>query len=197
MSETQTRTETDRPAAKGGFRPWMLVPLLGAFAVLSTFLLGLGREDADVLPSALIDKPAPEFALPGLDGGPGLARADLVGGGVKLVNIWASWCVPCRAEHPWIEALAEEGHTVHGINYKDQPENAAGFLAELGNPYERIGVDASGRVGIDWGVYGVPETYVVDAQGNIVYRHVGPIQAGDLAKRILPAIEAAAAAGAD
>lgn len=189
MNETPEKTD----APKGGFRPWMAVPLLGAVAVLSTFLLGLGREDADVLPSALIDKPAPEFALEGLGETPGLATADLKGGGPVLVNVWASWCGPCRVEHPWIEALAEQGHTVFGINYKDRPENAAAFLAELGNPYARIGVDESGRVGIDWGVYGVPETYVIDGEGRVVYRHVGPIQAGDVSKKILPAIEAAAA----
>ncbi len=178
---------------RGGFRPWMVVPLLGAFAVLSTFLLGLGREDANVLPSALIDKPAPEFDLAGLGDTPGLSTADLKGPGVKVVNIWASWCGPCRVEHPWITALSQEGHTVYGINYKDTPEGAERFLAELGNPFERIGVDDTGRIGIDWGVYGVPETFVIDGQGRIAYKHVGPINTGDLSAKILPAIEAAAA----
>jgi len=188
---------TDEPK-RSGFRPWMIVPALGAFAVVSTFFVGLGREDQDVLPSQLIDRPAPDFALDGvegLDGVPGLATADLTGGGVKLVNVWASWCVPCRAEHPFIEALAEE-LPVHGLNYKDDPQAARTFLAELGNPYTRIGADESGRVGIEWGVYGVPETYVIDGEGRVRYRHVGPINPGDIEKRIRPAIEAARAASA-
>jgi len=188
--------EHDETKPKGGFRPWMAVPALGAFAVLSTFLIQLGREDTDVLPSQLIDKPAPSFALDGLGDTPGLSTEDLQGGGVKLVNVWASWCVPCRVEHPFIEALAEEGIPIHGINYKDDPDNALAFLEELGNPYTRIGADRSGRVGIDWGVYGVPETYVLDAEGRIVYRHVGPIQGNDVSTKIRPAIEAAGGTGA-
>jgi len=186
-------SETDRDVPRrGGFRPWMAVPALGAVAVLSTFLLGLGREDADVLPSMLIDKPAPEFALDGLGDRPGLETADLAGGGVKLVNVWASWCGPCRVEHPFLMALSWEGVTLHGINYKDDPENAEGFLTELGDPYERVGADTTGRVGIEWGVYGVPETYVIDGQGHIVYRHVGPIQGRDVSTKIRPAMEEAA-----
>jgi cytochrome c biogenesis protein CcmG/thiol:disulfide interchange protein DsbE len=194
--KTKSGSEAQEAPRRSGFRPWMVIPLLGAFAVLSTFLLGLGREDADVLPSPLIDRPAPEFALEGLGDVPGFSTEDLRGSGVTVVNVWASWCVPCRHEHPWIEALAKEGHTVYGINYKDDPANAQAFLDELGNPYERIGVDGSGRVGIDWGVYGVPETFVVDGEGRIAYKHVGPIQAGDLSEKILPAIERAAGRGA-
>lgn len=182
-------TEPTRTDRSGRMRPWMLLPVLGALLLLSSLLVGLGREGADVLPSALIDRPAPEFALEGLAGRPGLATADLIGDGeVKLVNVFASWCAPCRVEHPWIEALAAEGITVHGINYKDDPANAEAFLAELGNPYTRIGADTSGRTGIEWGVYGVPETFVLDGRGRIVYRHVGPIQAGDVERRIMPAI---------
>jgi len=192
MTDAETTPGDEGAPRRGGFRPWMVVPLLGALAVLATFFLGLGREDADVLPSALIDKPAPEFDLPGLGATPGLSTADLREPGVKIVNIWASWCGPCRIEHPWIEALADEGHTVYGINYKDQPEAAQRFLDELGNPFARIGVDDTGRTGIEWGVYGVPETFVVDGAGRIVYKHVGPIQTGDLSSKILPAIEAAA-----
>ncbi|MEM1344005.1 MAG: DsbE family thiol:disulfide interchange protein [Pseudomonadota bacterium] len=180
---------TEKPRAT--IRPWMVVPALGAFMVLSSFLVGLSREDTETLPSALIDRPAPEFALNGLAGTPGLSTADLKEPGVKLVNIWASWCVPCRIEHPWIKGLAEEGLTVHGINYKDTPEGATAFLDELGNPFTRIGADTTGRTGLDWGVYGVPETFVLDSEGRIVYKHVGPIQAGDIAKRLRPAIEEA------
>lgn len=174
-----------------GLRPWMLVPALGALAVLSVFLLGLTREGGDDLPSTLIDRPAPDFSLPGLGDRPGLATADLKGGGVKLVNIWASWCAPCRAEHPLLQDLAGAGMTIHGINYKDDPRNAERFLAELGNPYARIGVDREARAGIEWGVYGVPETFVLDDAGRIVYKHIGPIGPGDIEGKIRPAIEAA------
>jgi cytochrome c biogenesis protein CcmG/thiol:disulfide interchange protein DsbE len=193
MSDEQAG-ENDGSAPRSGFRWWMAIPALGAFAVLSTFLLGLNRENPKDLPSQLIDRPAPEFALPPLhEDGKGLATADLEGDGVKLVNIWASWCVPCRAEHPYLEALAEEGVTIHGINYKDQPENAKKFLADLGDPYERIGADRKGRAGIEWGVYGVPETFVLDGNGRVVYKHIGPIQGDDISTKIRPAMEAAAA----
>lgn len=185
------------PAAapvRSGFRPWMVIPALGALAVLSVFLLGLQREDGNVLPSTLIDKPAPAFALEPLrTGEPGLATADLADGQVKLVNIWASWCGPCRVEHPQLMALQANGITIHGINYKDQPDNAEAFLYELGDPYTRIGADVTGRAGIEWGVYGVPETFVIDGEGRIVYKHVGPIVVRHIEERILPAIEEARA----
>lgn len=182
-------------ATKGAFRPWMAIPLVISLGVLLSFFIRLGVEDRDVLPSALLDKPAPEFELPGLGDAPGFSTMDLKTGEVTVVNVWASWCVPCRHEHPWITALAKEGHRVIGLNYRDTEEGAQAFLDELGNPFERVGVDARGRVGIDWGVYGVPETFVVAGDGTIVYKHVGPIQTGDLSKRILPAIEAAKAGG--
>lgn len=169
----------------------LLLPLL-LFAVLAGwFLWGLDPErDPSELPSALIDKPVPEFSLPAVPGlnSPGLAREDLIGGGVKLVNVFASWCLPCRAEHPLVTALAEEGVPVHAINYKDKPEQARDWLAELGNPYQRIGYDETGRVGIEWGVYGVPETFVIDASGTIRYRHVGPLTPRDFEKTLRPLI---------
>lgn len=163
-----------------GFRFWMLIPALGAIAVLMVFMMGLQRDDVQRLPSALIGKPAPEFDLAGLSGTDGLRTNDLKGGGVKLLNVWASWCGPCRIEHPNIEALAQEGLTIHGLNYKDDPENASAFLRELGNPYRRIGSDKSGRVGIDFGVYGVPETFVIDNDGEIVFKHVGPVLSSNI-----------------
>ncbi|MGF1553746.1 MAG: DsbE family thiol:disulfide interchange protein [Paracoccaceae bacterium] len=187
-------SENDENAPRSGLRPWMIVPLLGALGLCLTFLMQLLTGDPDRLPSTMIDKPVPDFALDPLhQGREGLSTADLTAGeGVKLVNVWASWCVPCRAEHPWIEGLAERGDlTVHGINYKDAPANAKAFLDELGDPYDRIGADTSGRVGIEWGVYGVPETYVVDADGRVVYKHIGPITATTLEQRLLPAIERA------
>jgi cytochrome c biogenesis protein CcmG/thiol:disulfide interchange protein DsbE len=181
---------------ESGFRLWMLLPVAGAAAVLAVFLLGLQRDDVRNLPSTLIGKPAPEFTLPPLRAGaPGLSAADLKAPGVKLVNIWASWCVPCRIEHPKLAQLAAMGLAVHGINYKDTDAAAEKFLAELGDPFTLIGADRKGRVGIDWGVYGVPETFVIDAEGRIIYKHIGPIQGSDIEKKILPAVEKAKAGG--
>ena len=160
-----------------------LLPL-ALFAVLvAWFAVGLTRDPSKV-PSALIDRPAPDFALPALrDDGLGLASADLKGGGAKLVNVFASWCAPCRIEHPQLMAMAKTGGvTLHGIAYKDKPEDSRRFLEVLGDPFARVGVDRDGRTAIDWGVYGVPETYVVDAEGRIRYRHVGPIMPQDMEK---------------
>lgn len=163
-------------------RLWMIIPLLGAAAVLVVLMLGLQREDARTLPSALIGQPVPDFELSGLGEAPGLAAADLKGGGVKLINIWASWCGPCRVEHDKLMALAAEGVVIHGINYKDKRDNAEAFLAELGSPYTRIGRDENGRTGIEFGVYGVPETFVIDDAGKIRYKLVGPILDGNIDK---------------
>ena len=112
--------------------------------------------------------------------------------GVKLVNYWASWCAPCRVEHPNLEALADEGVTIFGINYKDDPSKALGFLEELGNPYVGLGADESGRTGLDWGLYGVPETYVIDGEGRIVLRFAGPVTQRVLDEKIRPAMVEAA-----
>lgn len=163
------------------------LPVLLFAALAAGFYGGLGR-DAAVLPSPLIDKPAPEFALPALRGnGSGFSSADLAGK-VSLVNIFASWCTPCRAEHPVLNALAKADRVpIYGINYKDKPEAADAWLSELGDPYTKIGADG-GRVGIEWGVYGVPETFVVDRAGRIHYRHVGPLTRTDIERTILPLV---------
>jgi cytochrome c biogenesis protein CcmG/thiol:disulfide interchange protein DsbE len=122
---------------------------------------------------------------------PGFDTASL-GGEVTVVNVFASWCVPCRAEHPLLEALkANTGVRLYGINQADAPENARAFLAELGNPYDAVGADRNRRVSIDWGVYGVPETFVVDANGIITFKHVGPLTPQSLERELLPAIAAA------
>jgi cytochrome c biogenesis protein CcmG/thiol:disulfide interchange protein DsbE len=149
----------------------------------------MGR-DPSALPSALIDKPAPEFTLPPLrDGGPGLSTADLVGQ-ITVVNVFASWCVPCKAEHPLLMRLREEGAAaLFGLNYKDEREDAITWLDSLGDPYDRIGADRDGRVAIDWGVYGVPETFILGGEGRIRYKHVGPISPADYEAVILPIIE--------
>ena len=160
------------------------------FAVLLVvFAIGL-THDPHLLPSALINRPAPDFALPGLyETAAGLTRQDL-DGRVTLVNFFASWCAPCREEHPQLMALARRPSVaLDGIAYKDKPEESRRFLDRLGNPFGHIGVDRDGTTAIDFGVYGVPETYVVDGTGHIRYRHVGPLTAEDVKEKILPLIE--------
>jgi len=165
-------------------RRWMLwAPLgvvaaggVGFYAMLRG--LGTGAYDPHGVPSALIGHPAPPFALPELAaaGVPGLAQTDLVDmPRPVLVNFWASWCVPCVIEHPELMRLSREGVPVYGINYKDKEADAAGFLAQRGNPFSRLGRDQPGRIAIDWGVYGVPETYVVDRGGIIRWRWPGAV----------------------
>ena len=169
-------------------RGWIFLLPAALFAALAAgFYASLGT-DSTVLPSALIDRPAPRFALPPLAGdGKGFSSADLEGR-VSLVNIFASWCGPCRTEHPVLNALAKSGRVaIYGINYKDKPEAARTWLAELGDPYAGIGVD-DGRVGIEWGVYGVPETFVVDRAGRIRYKHVGPLTQAAVERTILPLV---------
>ena len=173
--------------------PLVIVTLMSAF-----FFVALRSGDPSRLPSALIGKPVPQFAIgpiEGLDaaggGGarPGISSADLSSGEVTIVNVWASWCGPCIQEHPQLIALKQQ-HRVRliGINYKDEPEAARRFLARYGNPFDSIGADRNGRVAIDWGVYGVPETYVIDGRGQIAFKFVGPLSARALESEILPAI---------
>ena len=161
-----------------------VIPILVFGAIGIGLAVGLTR-DPGTLPSALIDRSAPEFELPALEGDDGFSTADLKGQ-VSLVNVFASWCVPCRVEHPLLMRLAESGVPIYGINYKDPPDQAKAWLEELGDPFQKIGTDRDGRVGIEWGVYGVPETFVIDAEGRIRYKHVGPIQPRDLDNILLP-----------
>lgn len=173
------------------FSPLLAAPPAFFAGLALMFYMGMQREDPDALPSARIGEPAPAVTLTAFDGAPPFTTDVLSEPGVKLVNYWASWCAPCRAEHPNLMALADEGIPIFGINYKDDPDNARAFLRELGDPYTALGTDASGRVALDWGLYGVPETYVIDGEGRIVLRFAGPITQRSLETRIRPAIEAA------
>ncbi|MEM7197464.1 MAG: DsbE family thiol:disulfide interchange protein [Pseudomonadota bacterium] len=169
------------------------LPLLIFAVIASYFYLGLGR-DKDTLPSALIDKPIPQFALPALDDASKILSRDIVqGDGITLINFFASWCVPCRAEHPQLLALQrmqdDLGLRLIGIAWKNKRDEAQQFLQELGNPFAITLHDEKGRTGIDFGVYGLPETYVIDQAGHIRYRHVGPILPETLRDRILPVIK--------
>ncbi|MEY4683705.1 MAG: hypothetical protein RLZ25_164 [Pseudomonadota bacterium] len=166
-----------------------LIPL-GVFLVMVIFLgVGLSLDPREI-PSPLIGKPAPAFDLPTLEAPDRRFGPHLLKGRPYLLNVWASWCEACRAEHPVLINLAREGE-VHliGLNYKDSPEKARAWLeAHGGNPYETVAVDADGKVGIDWGVYGVPETFLIDANGVILYKHTGPLNPRVLEEKLLPLI---------
>jgi cytochrome c biogenesis protein CcmG/thiol:disulfide interchange protein DsbE len=168
------------------------IPLAVVSLLAAVLFVGLGL-DPKIVPSALIDKPVPQFDVPPLPGkGPGLIAADMAKGGISVVNVWASWCGPCRIEHPHLMQLAKvPGIRLIGLNYKDDPAKAQAFLDQLGDPFVTIGADRTGRVAFEWGVYGVPETFLIDGTGRIVLKHVGPLRAEDLPEKILPAIEAA------
>lgn len=168
---------SEQPAKRA---PWLVALPIILFAGLAIlFWRGLSGNPNEV-PSALIGKPVPEFELPPITGSdiPTFDAAALKSGQVTVVNVWASWCVPCREEHPILAELSKRTDIkVYGINYKDDPENARRFLGTLGQPFAAIGADESGRVSVDWGVYGVPETYVVDGRGNIRHKWIGPLTA--------------------
>jgi cytochrome c biogenesis protein CcmG/thiol:disulfide interchange protein DsbE len=169
----------------------MILPpvLFAGLAIM--FYVGMNRDDPDALPSALAGQQAPAMALTDLGPDPAFTDAALREPGVKLVNYWASWCAPCRVEHPNLEKLAAEGVPIYGINYKDDPAKALAFLAELGNPYVAMGADAKGRTALDWGLYGVPETFVIDSDGTVILRFAGPITNSILEKTIRPALAGA------
>jgi cytochrome c biogenesis protein CcmG/thiol:disulfide interchange protein DsbE len=198
MSRTGTKA---RPAKQGRSRG-LLMPLLLFAGLSGLFLIALFTGDPSKLPSALIGKPVPKFTLPPVEGlqrgakpVPGFDAADLGRGRVSLINVWASWCGPCHQEHPFLTALAKRGgFDLYGLNYKDEAVAARRFLGRYGNPFVAVGQDLNGRVAIDWGVYGVPETFVVDGAGTIVYKHVGPIDDKVIEQRLLPAIARAAEA---
>ncbi len=189
--------ETRGTRAGGAWR--MALPLVLFLALAGLFFVGLQSGDPSKLPSALIGKPVPEFDLPPLEGLKhdgaqvgGLKTGDLKGKGVQIVNFWASWCLPCRDEHPFLERLTKESKApLVGINYKDKTAAARRFLGQLGNPFQAVGVDTNGSAAIEWGVYGMPETFIVGDDGTILYKHVGPIDARDVEAELLPAIRKA------
>jgi cytochrome c biogenesis protein CcmG/thiol:disulfide interchange protein DsbE len=179
----------------------VLVPLVVFLALVLLFLIRLYSGDPSRIPSALIGHPAPQTVLPpvaGLDRNgapvPGIDPANFAGA-VTILNVWASWCVPCHDEAPLLLELARDPRLrVIGINYKDEPDNARRFLGRYGNPFAAAGADRSGRAAIEWGVYGVPETFLVGRDGHIAYKLVGPITADNLATVLMPEIEKALAA---
>jgi len=176
------------------------LPLVGFLALAALFYVGLGAGDPSRLPSALIGKPVPPTELPPVPGlevngkaVPGLSNATFAGS-VSLVNVWASWCVPCHDEAPLLEALGKDKRIkLLGINYKDAPDNARRFLNRYGNPFVATGRDENGRTSIDWGVYGVPETFLIGRDGRIAYKLIGPITAENLKVTLMPQIEKALA----
>lgn len=167
----------------------LLLAIAFFVAMFVLFAVGLNLDPRRI-PSPLIGKPVPEFSLPPVKGRTlGLSTADIKGE-VSLVNVFASWCVACRDEHPILMQLSRRGIVpIHGLNYKDAPDDAAAWLDSLGDPYTRTGADRDGRVGIEWGVYGVPETFVIDLDGRIAYKHIGPISPQALEETILPLVE--------
>jgi cytochrome c biogenesis protein CcmG/thiol:disulfide interchange protein DsbE len=199
MSSEPVPVAAGAPAKKRG---WAFVPLMIFVAMAGLFAFALTSGDPSKLPSALIGRPVPQTDFPALeellDNGkpvPGFHAADLAKGKVSVVNFWASWCGPCIEEHPLlIELKDRSGVDIYGVNYKDQPEAGRRFIGRYGNPFTAVGTDRSGRNAIEWGVYGMPETFVIDGEGKIAFKHVGPISKDSLEKKLLPAIAAVQAA---
>jgi cytochrome c biogenesis protein CcmG/thiol:disulfide interchange protein DsbE len=177
---------------------WIVAPLVVFVALAALFMFALEHGDPSKLPSALIGKPVPATFFPALEGlvadgdkpVPGFSEGDLSAGRLSVVNFWASWCAPCIDEHPLLIELGKRtGVAIYGVNYKDQPANARRFLGRYRNPFTAVGTDANGRGAIEWGVYGMPETFVVNGKGEIIYKHVGPISAESLRTKLIPVIE--------
>jgi cytochrome c biogenesis protein CcmG, thiol:disulfide interchange protein DsbE len=194
---------TEAPPRASSPKRWLMaLPLIGFMALAGLFLLRLQGGDPSRIPSALIGRPAPQTALPPLPGldiagtpVPGLDPAQFKGK-VSIVNVWASWCVPCHDEAPLLTALGKDKRLqLVGINYKDSPDNARRFLGRYGNPFGVVGVDSNGRAAIEWGVYGVPETFIVGREGTIVYKMVGPVTSDNVDTVLKPEIDKALKAG--
>jgi cytochrome c biogenesis protein CcmG/thiol:disulfide interchange protein DsbE len=189
MAATNTSSTATAAKSHSSGRLVYLLPILVFAGVGVALGIGLTMKPGEI-PSVLIGEPVPSFDLPPVQGRSlGLASSYLEGE-VSLVNVFASWCTACRAEHPLFMRLEAAGTVpIHGLNYKDRPRDAEEWLEELGDPYTRTGADRDGRVGIDWGVYGVPETFVIGKDGRIAYKHIGAVTPKDLEQTILPLIE--------
>lgn len=191
---TEPQPSTARPS-----RGWIMAPVLVFGALVLLFAFALEHGDPSKLPSALIGKPAPQTSFAPLEGliagekpVPGFSSADLASGSVSVVNFWASWCAPCVEEHPFLVDLGKRtGVALYGVNQKDEAAAGRRFLGRYGNPFTAVGVDPKGRGAIEWGVYGTPETFVVNGKGQVIYKHIGPISAASLEKTLIPLIEAA------
>ncbi|SEM81369.1 cytochrome c biogenesis protein CcmG, thiol:disulfide interchange protein DsbE [Loktanella fryxellensis] len=174
--------------------PLMIVPPVIFAALAGLFWGGLMRDNAGELPSQFVGQPAPPLPTEAVAGTALLTAADLAAGEVTIVNFWASWCPPCRAEHPTLQALADQGYRVAGINFRDQADDAAAYLADEGDPFFATGFDLRGRSAIDWGVSAPPETFVIAADGTVVGRFTGPLVGSDVEQRFMPMLDAALAA---
>jgi cytochrome c biogenesis protein CcmG/thiol:disulfide interchange protein DsbE len=187
-SDVVATPPSERITKRQGSRVLYLVPVAVFVGVAIMFAWGLGHDPREI-PSNLIGKPVPQFSLPPVKGRTLGLSSDNLRGEVSLVNVFASWCAECRLEHPLIMQLKAQGVvTVHGLNYKDRPEDAERWLNTLGDPYTRTGADTKGRVGIDWGVYGVPETFVISKDGRIAFKQIGPLSPEILEQKIIPLI---------
>lgn len=169
--------------------PLMILPPLIFAGLAAMFLIGMQRENPDELPSALVGQQAPEVQMTPLGDKALWDETGLRQGAPALVNFWASWCGPCRVEHPHLAKLQSEGLTILGVNYKDMPDNALSFLEELGDPYDSVGADTAGRMALNWGVYGVPETYLIDGDGTVLLRIAGPVTQREIDARLRPLLE--------
>ena len=172
--------------------PLLILPPVLLAGFVAFVAVGNMRADRDDLPSARAGHQAPQVVLEQLEDRTLFTDDMLRTGEVTLVNFFASWCPPCRVEHPLLQDLADQGVTIYGVNYRDEPARAIDFLEELGDPYAAIGADPRARMGLDWGVLGLPETFVIDGDGNIVLRHAGPLTDAVIASRLRPAMERAA-----
>jgi len=164
----------------------MFIPLIVVVGFVGASFWAMKTKDPNDMPTALAGKAAPAVRLEPLPGAEPFFDGDLRDGKMKLVNFWASWCAPCRVEHPNLTKLSEDGITILGVNWKDTPEKAQAFLAEMGSPYSKLGADPENKMGLDWGVAGVPETFVVDGEGRIVTRIAGPLTDAVIAEKVDP-----------
>jgi cytochrome c biogenesis protein CcmG/thiol:disulfide interchange protein DsbE len=199
--QQSTTSSSGQTAPAPRRRSWLLAPVAIFAGLVLMFAFALHKGDPSKLPSAFVGRPAPPLALAPLEGlvgerglpMPGITANAFKAGSVSVVNFWASWCGPCVEEHPLLVQLAERTDvTLYGVNYKDLAANARRFLGRYGNPFNAVGVDANGRAAVDWGVYGMPETFIINGKGIIVYKHVGQLTPAVVDGKIIPAILAAA-----